>query len=54
MVGSTANIMAIGLLEKREHTSLSLREWIGLGLFVSVITVLLGQVAMLLRYPYPV
>ena len=54
MVGSTANIVAIGLLEKREHTSLSLREWIGLGLFVSVITVLLGQVAMLLRYPYPV
>jgi len=49
MVGSTANIVAIGLLEKREHTSLGLREWIGLGLLVSVSTVLLGQTAMFLR-----
>ena len=49
MVGSTANIVAIGLLEKREHESLGLREWIGLGLTVSVSTVLVGQVAMLLR-----
>jgi Na+/H+ antiporter NhaD/arsenite permease-like protein len=49
MVGSTANIVAIGLLEKREHTSLGLREWIGLGLLVSVSTVLLGQIAMFLR-----
>jgi len=52
MVGSTANIVAIGLLEKREHTSLSLREWIGLGVLVSVSTVLLGQAAILLRIPH--
>lgn len=51
MVGSTANIVAIGLLEKRQHASLSLKEWIGLGLLVSVSTVLLGQMAMLLRNP---
>jgi len=49
MVGSTANIVAIGLLEKRGHSSLSLREWIGLGVLVSVSTVLLGQTAMILR-----
>jgi Na+/H+ antiporter NhaD/arsenite permease-like protein len=49
MVGSTANIVAIGLLEKRGHSSLSLREWIGLGALVSVSTVLLGQTAMILR-----
>lgn len=54
MVGSTANIVAIGLLEKREHSSLSLREWIGLGVLVSVSTVLLGQMAMLLRSPHPI
>jgi Na+/H+ antiporter NhaD/arsenite permease-like protein len=49
MVGSTANIVAIGLLEKRGYPSLSLREWIGLGALVSVSTVLLGQTAMILR-----
>ena len=53
MVGSTANIVAIGLLEKRGHKSLSMREWIGLGVLVSVSTVLLAQMAILLRTPYP-
>jgi Na+/H+ antiporter NhaD/arsenite permease-like protein len=54
MVGSTANIVAIGLLEKREHRSLSLREWIGLGVLISVSTVLLGQTATVLRNPHPI
>jgi Na+/H+ antiporter NhaD/arsenite permease-like protein len=54
MVGSTANIVAMGLLEKREHRSLSLREWIGLGLLISVSTVLLGQTATVLRNPHPI
>jgi Na+/H+ antiporter NhaD/arsenite permease-like protein len=49
MVGSTANIVAIGLLEKREHTSLGLKEWIGLGFLISVSTALLGQTAIFLR-----
>jgi Na+/H+ antiporter NhaD/arsenite permease-like protein len=54
MVGSTANIVAVGLLEKRGHKSLSMREWIGLGVLVSVTTVLLAQIAVLLRNPYPI
>jgi Na+/H+ antiporter NhaD/arsenite permease-like protein len=54
MVGSTANIVAMGLLEKREHRSLSLREWIGLGVLISVSTVLLGQTATVLRNPHPI
>jgi Na+/H+ antiporter NhaD/arsenite permease-like protein len=54
MVGSTANIVAVGLLEKRGHKSFSMREWIGLGVLVSVSTVLLAQMAILLRNPYPI
>ena len=54
MVGSTANIVAIGLLEKRGHKSLSMREWIGLGVLISFSTVLLAQIAILLRTPYPI
>jgi len=54
MVGSTANIVAVGLLEKRGHKSFSMREWIGLGVLVSVSMVLLAQVAILLRNPYPI
>jgi Na+/H+ antiporter NhaD/arsenite permease-like protein len=54
MVGSTANIVAIGLLEKLDHRFLSLREWIGLGLLISVSTVLLGQMAVLLMNPHPI
>ena len=54
MVGSTANIVAIGLLEKRGHKSLSMREWIGLGVLISFSTVLLAQMAILLRTPYPI
>lgn len=54
MVGSTANIVAIGLLEKREQKSISMKEWIGLGILVSVSTVLLAQIATILRNPYPV
>ena len=54
MVGSTANIVAIGLLEKRGHKSLSMREWIGLGVLISFSTVLLTQMAILLRTPYPI
>jgi Na+/H+ antiporter NhaD/arsenite permease-like protein len=49
MVGSTANIVAVGLLEKRKHSSISLREWIGVGTLVSLSTVFLGQVVMLVR-----
>jgi len=54
MVGSTANIVAIGLLEKREPKSFSMREWIGLGILVSFSTVLLAQMVILLRNPYPI
>jgi Na+/H+ antiporter NhaD/arsenite permease-like protein len=53
MVGSTANIVAIGLLEKRGHKSLSMGEWVGLGLLVSFSTVLIAQIAVLVRTPYP-
>jgi Na+/H+ antiporter NhaD/arsenite permease-like protein len=53
MVGSTANIVAIGLLEKRGHKSLSMREWVGLGLLVSFSTVLIAQIAVFVRTPYP-
>ncbi len=47
IIGSTANIIAVGMLEKRGHGSISFGEWFKIGVIVSiasmaVATVLLG------------
>lgn len=38
VVGSTANIVALGLLEKRGHTHISFFDWIKAGLTIGVLT----------------
>ncbi|MGQ9781937.1 MAG: SLC13 family permease [Nitrososphaeria archaeon] len=37
-VGSTANIVVLGFLDKRSSVSLSFRKWIGIGLLISMLT----------------
>jgi len=38
VVGSTANIVALGLLEKRGHAHIAFFEWLKIGLFIGVLT----------------
>lgn len=39
IIGSTANIVAIGILEKERHTKISFLYWLGIGLIVGAVTV---------------
>ena len=37
-MGSTANIVALGLLEKRGHAHIAFFEWLQLGLVIGILT----------------
>jgi Na+/H+ antiporter NhaD/arsenite permease-like protein len=52
VVGSTANIVALGLLEKRSHAYIGFFEWLKLGLLVGLVSGLLAW-AMLSVIPMP-
>jgi Na+/H+ antiporter NhaD/arsenite permease-like protein len=51
MIGSTANIVAIGMLERRKLGFLSLADWIKPGAIVSVVTLLIATVMLYLQMP---
>ncbi|MFC1950146.1 SLC13 family permease [Chloroflexota bacterium] len=48
MVGSTANIVALGILERKTGHLVSLREWLKIGLLASIIPMAIGTGALLL------
>ena len=50
MVGSTANIVALGVLETRKGYHMTLRHWILIGLWGSLVPMAIGTVALLLFY----
>jgi Na+/H+ antiporter NhaD/arsenite permease-like protein len=52
VIGSTANIVALGLLEKRGHVHIAFFEWLKIGLLVGVVTCLIAW-AMLTVMPMP-
>jgi len=47
LVGSTANIVALGILEKEKNIRMTFLRWFGVGLTVGVITTLIVWVALL-------
>jgi len=51
-VGSTANIVALGLLEKRGHLHIAFFEWLKIGLVVGIVTCVITWV-MLTFIPMP-
>ncbi len=51
-VGSTANIVALGLLEKRGHMHIAFIEWLKIGAVVGIVTCLIAW-AMLTFIPMP-
>lgn len=52
MVGSTANIVALGILEKRKRYSMSFLKWFWIGLVVGGISTLIANIALILLIPY--
>jgi len=48
MIGSTANIVALGTLEKSQNLSVRFFDWLKIGLFVGIVTILLSGVGILL------
>ncbi|MEM4354040.1 MAG: hypothetical protein QW470_04735, partial [Candidatus Caldarchaeum sp.] len=51
IIGSTANIVAVGMLERRERIHITLRQWIGLGAAVTFPTVVLALTLLYLQLP---
>ena len=47
MVGSTANIVALGILEDRVGYHMKLSYWIKIGLVASLVPMAIGTVALL-------
>ncbi|MBI3317043.1 MAG: hypothetical protein HYZ85_03435 [Candidatus Omnitrophica bacterium] len=51
VIGSTANIVAMGLLEKEGDKPISFMEWLKPGVLVSTVTILLAMTALYLQFP---
>ena len=51
LIGSTANIVAIGMLERRKRGNISLKEWIKPGTVISIPTMILATILVFLQIP---
>ncbi|MGI9566287.1 MAG: SLC13 family permease [Nitrosopumilus sp.] len=51
LIGSTANIVAIGMLERRKRGNITLKEWIKPGAVISVPTMILAAMLVFLQIP---
>jgi len=52
MVGSTANIVALGILEKRKKYSMSFLKWFKIGLIVGLVSTLIANLILVFLIPY--
>ena len=53
-VGSTANVVALGQMEKRLGHSIGFMEWFKIGIIVCITTLAIGQLFILLLHPHPI
>ncbi len=51
LIGSTANIVAIGMLERRKRGNISLKEWIKPGAVISIPTMILAAILVFIQIP---
>jgi Na+/H+ antiporter NhaD/arsenite permease-like protein len=51
MIGSTANIIAIGMLERRKLIHVTFMQWFRVGVIVAVPTMIIATLALLLQFP---
>lgn len=52
MIGSTANIVALGMLEKRYRTQIKFGEWLKIGSVVGAVTCLIAWIGLAILSPY--
>lgn len=52
MIGSTANIVALGMLEKRYRTQVKFSQWLRIGLLVGLVTCIIAWIGIALLSPY--
>jgi Na+/H+ antiporter NhaD/arsenite permease-like protein len=52
MIGSTANIVALGMLEKKYRTQISFGEWLKVGAVIGLVTCLVAWGSLLVLSPY--
>ena len=51
LIGSTANIVAMGILEKRGIQTISFKDWIKYGSLITLLTITLAIVLLILQAP---
>nr|BAJ49045.1 citrate transporter [Candidatus Caldarchaeum subterraneum] len=51
VIGSTANIVAVGMLERRERIHITLRQWIGVGAAITLPTVATALILIVIQLP---
>ncbi|MGD1836320.1 MAG: SLC13 family permease, partial [Nitrososphaeraceae archaeon] len=51
LIGSTANIVAIGMLERRKRGNITLSEWIKPGAIISIPTMILASILVFVQIP---
>ena len=51
LIGSTANIVAVGMLERRKRGNISLKEWIKPGAVISIPTMILATILVFIQTP---
>ena len=49
VIGSTANIIAVGVLEKRGHRGIPFMTWFKIGFIVSIVSMLIASVLLSLQ-----
>jgi Na+/H+ antiporter NhaD/arsenite permease-like protein len=51
LIGSTANIVAAGVLERRELGTITFAQWLGPGLLVAILTTVIANLLLLAQLP---
>jgi Na+/H+ antiporter NhaD/arsenite permease-like protein len=51
-IGSTANIIAIGMLERRRKIHITFMQWLKIGVLVTIPTIVLAIILLLVQFPY--
>ena len=52
MIGSTANIVALGMLEKRAHSHVTFMQWLKVGLLSAAVATIISWLALLALAPF--
>jgi Na+/H+ antiporter NhaD/arsenite permease-like protein len=52
LIGSTANIVAIGMLERRQKITITFMQWLKVGAVISIQTLAIATILIILQLPF--